>query len=294
MFSWDLIRSFLALARAGTFEGAAQLAGVDHSTLRRRIQSLEQHVGRPVFTRCNGSYVLLPDSAALLEAATAMETSSRRFAEADLHDAPAGKLRVTIIDVFADWLAPAVSAFLAEHPGITLDISTEDHFVDLEREQVDIAIRLARPVRGKGRLRKLADVRFSVFASPAHLARREAAPNPAGEDLLLLGVHFLHRDHDCLAADADWMLQHLPRGRIVCTTDSYMTLRRFCEAGLGLALLPDILGDHTDTLVRLHAVPEATCDLWLVVHTETGSTRRASLFTDFLVRTFKAHERLRA
>jgi DNA-binding transcriptional LysR family regulator len=293
MFSWDLIRSFLALARAGTFEGAAQLVGADHSTLRRRIQSLEQHVGRPLFTRCNGSYLLLPDSAALLEAATAMEMSSRRFAEADLHDAPAGKLRVTIIDVFADWLAPAYAEFLAQHPGITLDVSTEDHFVDLEREQVDIAIRLARPVRGKGRVRKLADVRFSVYAAPAHAARREAAPHPAGDDLLVLGVHFLHRDHDCLAADTDWMLQHLPRGRTVCTTDSYLTLRRFCEAGMGLALLPDILGEKSGALVRLHAVPAATCDLWLVVHPETGSTRRASLFIDFLVRTFKLHEGLR-
>jgi DNA-binding transcriptional LysR family regulator len=293
MFSWDLIRSFLALTRAGTFEGAAQLLGVDHSTLRRRIQLLEQHVGRPLFTRCNGSYVLLPDSAPLLEAATAMEISCRRFAEADLHDAPAGKLRITVIDIFADWLAPACAAFLAQHPGIALDVSTEDHFVDLEREQVDIAIRLARPVRGKGRLRKIADVRFGVYATPAYLAKRETAPNPAGDDLLLLGVHFLHRDHDCLAADADWMVQHLPRGRVVCTTDSYLTLRRFCEAGMGLALLPDILGENNGALVRLHPVPAATCDLWLVVHAETGSTRRASLFIDFLVRTFRLDEALR-
>jgi DNA-binding transcriptional LysR family regulator len=293
MFSWDLIRSFLALTRAGTFEGAAQLLGVDHSTLRRRIQLLEQHVGRPLFTRCNGSYVLLPDSTALLEAATAMEVSCRRFAEADLHDMPAGKVRVTMIDVFADWLAPAYADFLGQYPGITLDISTEDRFVDLEREQVDFAIRLARPMRGKGRMRKLAEVRFGLYAAPAYLSRRKSAPNPEGDDLLLLGVHFLHRDHDCLAADADWMLQHLPQGRVVCTTDNYLTLKRFCEAGMGLALLPDILGDKNSELVRLHPMPAATCDLWLVVHAETGTTRRASLFIDFLVRTFRLHELLR-
>jgi DNA-binding transcriptional LysR family regulator len=293
MFSWDLIRSFLALTRAGTFEGAAQLLNVDHSTLRRRIQSLEQQFGRSLFTRCNGSYVLLPDNAALLEAATAMEALSRRFAEADLHEAPAGKLRVTTIDVFAELLAPAYAEFLSQHPGITLDVTTEDRFVDLEREQVDIAIRLARPVRGKGRLRKLADVRFSVFATPAYLERRAAAANPAGDDLLVLGVHFLHRDHDCLAADTDWMLQHLPGGRVVCTTDSYLALRRFCEAGIGLALLPDILGEKSASLVRLHAVPAATCDLWLVVHAESGATRRATLFIDFLVRTFKLNETFR-
>jgi DNA-binding transcriptional LysR family regulator len=195
--------------------------------------------------------------------------------------------------VFADWLAPAYGEFLSLYPGITLDVTTEDRFVDLEREQVDIAIRLARPMRGKGRMRKLADVRFGVYATPAYLDRRAAAPNPAGDDLLVLGVHFLHRDHDCLAGDADWMLQHLPSGRIVCSTDSYLALRRFCEAGIGLALLPDILGETSDALVRLQAVPAATCDLWLVVHADSGHTRRATLFIDFLVRTFKLNDRFR-
>ena len=287
MFSWDLIRSFLALHRAGTFEGAAQMLGVDHSTVRRRIHALEQQVGRPLFTGNGGAYLPLPESEPLLEAATAMELSSRRFSEGNQPDT-AGELRVTMLDVFATLLAPFFTEFRARHPAIGLDITTEHHFVDLEREQVDVAIRLARPMRGKSRMRKLADIRFGVYAAPAYLARRPAELE-GGDDLLILAVRFLHRDHDMMAGNAAWSLMHMPEGRIAATTDSYLALRSLCEAGMGLALLPELLGEASGELQRVDTAPRATCELWLVLHADTGSTRRAAAFTDFLASTFRQH-----
>ena len=39
---WDHLRFFLVLARAKTLTNAARLIGVEHSTVARRIQALEQ------------------------------------------------------------------------------------------------------------------------------------------------------------------------------------------------------------------------------------------------------------
>jgi len=43
---WDNLRYFLELARAGTLVGAARRLGVDHTTVARRIQALENRWAR--------------------------------------------------------------------------------------------------------------------------------------------------------------------------------------------------------------------------------------------------------
>jgi DNA-binding transcriptional LysR family regulator len=285
MQSWDLIRAFLALHRAGTFEGAAQQLGIDHSTLRRRIQTLEQG-GEAMFMRKDGRYTVLPAMRPMLESALRMEASSRSFFEA-AQPMDSGAIRVTMLDVVAGWLAPDLAAFRALHPNIQLDISTEHHFVDLEREMVDLAIRLARPTRGAGRLRKLAEVSYGVYAAPSYLERRASMAADADHDLLALSLHFTHGDHDFLAGETAWAMERLPPGRIVCGADSYLTLRKFCEAGMGLALMPEILGDESEGLVRLPGAVAGQCDLWLVVHSDTGSSSRVRLFVDFIGQVFR-------
>jgi DNA-binding transcriptional LysR family regulator len=192
-----------------------------------------------------------------------------------------------MIDVVASWLAPDLARFRQLHPEIKLDITTEHHFVDLERELVDVAIRMARPKRGNARMRRLGEIRYAVYGAPSYLARHEAA-GEAGHDLLTLAVHFTHQDHEFLESEPDWMLQYLPPGRAVCGTDSYLQLRRYCEAGMGLTLLPDILGDESECLVRLGGGPAAVCDLWLMVHSDTGATHRVRQFVDFMADTFRS------
>ena len=48
---WDHLRYFFALAQTGTLVGAARTLGVEHTTVARRIQALEQQLGHPVFVR---------------------------------------------------------------------------------------------------------------------------------------------------------------------------------------------------------------------------------------------------
>ena len=57
--------------------------------------------------------------------------------------APRGLLRVSAARNFGEMiLAPAIFAFLAEHPEVTLDLRLEDRFVDLVDEGIDVALRI--------------------------------------------------------------------------------------------------------------------------------------------------------
>lgn len=280
--NWDLIRAFLALHHAGTFEGAAQMLSIDHSTMRRRIQTLEIELGSTLFVRNDGRYSVRPSKRHLLDSATRMQVSSHNFFK-DLDGSGSGTVRVTMMDVFAGWLASDLQRFHRNHPNILLDITTEHYFVDLEREMVDVAIRLARPTKGASRLRKLCEVGYGVYASPEYAARRTMRPAGSGDDLLTLSVHYLHRDHEFLAGETNWMLERLPHGNVVGSTDSYLALKHYCEAGMGLALLPEVLVDPEGGLVRVDdRATQPSCDLWLVINAETASTQRVRAFVDFI------------
>ena len=285
MRSWDHIRAFLALHRAGTFDGAAQLLAVDDSTLRRRVQALEEQLGTSLFTRQDGCYKVIPTMNSLLEAAMRMEAFSRDFFEG-LEDAGIGSVRITTLDFVAAWLAPDLALFRTLHPNIQLEVGTEQHFVDLEREMVDVAIRMARPTRGDSRLRKLGEVEYGVYASPDYLDRRGLDGEQA-DDLLTLKTHFIHRDHDFIEGESQWMLERLPAGRVVSSTDSYFVLRELCEAGMGLALIPRMLGDASIKLRHIEGYPRATCDIWSVAHADTGPTPRVRLFLTFIQDVFR-------
>lgn len=287
MQSWDQIRAFLALHRAGTFDGAAQLLKVNDSTLRRQIHALEAQLGSSLFTRQRGVYRLIATMNPLLDAALRMEACARTFLEG-LEDPGIGGIRLTTLDFVAAWLAPDLALFRELHPLIKLEVGTEQHFVDLERDMVDIAIRMARPTRGDSRLRKLGELEYGIFASPDYIARHGGGDPAALHDLLTLKTHFIHQDHDFIEGESQWMLERLPKGRIVSSTDSYFVLRELCEAGMGLALIPRILGDASTSLKRLECQMPAMCDVWSVVHADTGSTPRVRLFLGFIRDVFRS------
>ena len=58
MFAWDDLRVFLAIARGGSLSAAARSLGVNHSTVFRRINSLEERLQVRLFERSRKGYTL--------------------------------------------------------------------------------------------------------------------------------------------------------------------------------------------------------------------------------------------
>ena len=56
--NWDDLRFFLALARTGKLIGAGAMLDVDHTTVRRRIMTLEETLGETLFARSPKGYAL--------------------------------------------------------------------------------------------------------------------------------------------------------------------------------------------------------------------------------------------
>src|SRR5437764_10909486 len=65
-FDWEDIRYFLALARHGSLSAAARDLHVTHATVSRRITSLEELLGGPLFERRADGYALTSQGQELL------------------------------------------------------------------------------------------------------------------------------------------------------------------------------------------------------------------------------------
>jgi len=140
--SLNAMRAFEAAARHLSFTRAAQELHVTQAAVSHQIKSLEETLGVPVFRRLNRALMLTDAGQALFpavnEALDIMATAVDR-----LHrDDRTGELTVTTMDSFAvTWLVPRLGRFRKAHAEIDLRITTSDHSIDFDRENVDLAIR---------------------------------------------------------------------------------------------------------------------------------------------------------
>lgn len=264
---WDLIRAFLALERHGDYAIAAEMEGIDDSTLRRRIRALEQHMGRTLFVRVDRGWKAASDQHELVQAALRMEEAARSFSRT--RQEGSGVIRITVLDAFAQRLSDVFGKFRQKYPRLVLDITTETHFVDLEKDQVDIAIRLARPLHAVSslRIRKLGDVRVNAYASRTYLQQLADAgerPHTAALRQLAMNLRFSHGDHNFAYGDLDAEDFGL-HGEVVTWSDSFLVLARMCELGHGVAIMPTILArDYAGLEPVCPDRPDAQAELWMI------------------------------
>src|SRR5688500_2149811 len=76
MFNWDDLRSFIEVTRTKSLSGAAGKLGVNHTTVARRIQSLEESLAVQLFDKTPTGYVLTEAGSQLLNLAEQIETTA--------------------------------------------------------------------------------------------------------------------------------------------------------------------------------------------------------------------------
>lgn len=138
----DLIEGFEAAARNLSFTKAAAELNLTQSAVSRQIKSLEEWLGVPLFERRTRSLALTRQGETLYREVPgilrAVEEVSHRIRQETL----TRTLTVTTTASFASlWLIPRLPGFTRVHPEVDVRISASNTMVDLERNNVEIAIR---------------------------------------------------------------------------------------------------------------------------------------------------------
>jgi DNA-binding transcriptional LysR family regulator len=279
---WDHLRVFLTVARTRHVAAAARLLQVEHSTVSRRIASLERQLGAPIFYRTAAGYLLTPMGEGILTNAEAMERAAVTIgARAREHvGRPAGRVRLAIAPEFAsDWLAPRMPEFRARYADIELQVLVGTRTLDLSRGEAELALHTPRPHQVGLVTVRVAHTTTALFASKAFVGRRELrirdAESVSGVPLMIYTpqLHLLQR--------AAWFQPVLAAATIVLTTNGTHALLAAARAGAGVAVLPQFVARNYDDLVRV-SENVADHDVWLTTHPEFRRDPKVRATADFL------------
>ncbi|MEP3049374.1 MAG: LysR substrate-binding domain-containing protein [Roseibium sp.] len=150
----DLLRTFVAVAQAGSVTDGAQQIHRSQSATSLQIKRLESILGLEVFERHGRGVVLSETGRRLLpianEVTARLDAALRDFS----HDAISGKLRFGIPDDHGKArLAQIIASFSRQHPSVELDVTCamSSGFPEaLEKGQMDLAVyEVEHPVPGE-------------------------------------------------------------------------------------------------------------------------------------------------
>lgn len=294
----DATRAFVAVAKAGSFRGAARNLGVPLSTLSDRVAALERNLGVALLVRTTRKLALTDAGrtfhAEAGRALALLQEASERVAS--LREQPSGLLRLTAPADFAcAELTSAIAAYRARCPNVEVRTHLTNRFVDLITEGYDIAIRGGHLADSGLIAKRVGAGSLVLVASHGYLAATPALRHPRElSRQVCIGFHNEERDNQ----EVVWRLQSASGARfdvhpqLAVTSTSLAMVSEHVRQGLGIALLPwHLVGDdlRRESLVRV--LPQ-----WAVapvpVHIVYPALRVPSLKVQYMVEML--HERLRS
>lgn len=263
----DALMTFLTVARLGRYTAAADVLGVNHSTVSRRIAALESAMGGRVLVRTTGGWEVTALGRRAVGIAERIEGSLRDLVEGGGQDAVHGMVRVSAPDGFtATFLAPAMTALRRTHPHLAIELLSATQRVRQNRSGVDLEIVVGRPQVLRAYATAVCSYALRLYATPGYLAAY-GAPGAVSD---LAGHPLIYYVESSLQVDElDRALQELPDSPPSLRSTSVFAHVEATAAGAGIGLLPDFLGDADPRLVRvLDGAYEHPLAYWAVARDE--------------------------
>ncbi|MBA2962044.1 MULTISPECIES: LysR substrate-binding domain-containing protein [Ramlibacter] len=147
----DLLQAFEAAARHLSFTRAGTELALSQPAISRQIQQLEASLGTPLFERRHRALVLT-EAGRVMQRAVDDSLERLRDAAARVRGSAApSQVAITCTPGFASfWLIPRLPRFTAAFPAVDVRISASLAIVDLERSDVDFAVRFVPIEQGRG------------------------------------------------------------------------------------------------------------------------------------------------
>ena len=131
---WDDLRFFLAVSERGSISAAAKLLNVNHSTVLRRLASLEKRLGSRLFDRLPDGYEMTAQGEELRNqlrgVSEQIESAQRSLSGRDL--SLSGAIRITTTDtLMRGLLMPYLAEFHDLNPATQMEIVINNTFLSL-------------------------------------------------------------------------------------------------------------------------------------------------------------------
>ncbi|MBY5544238.1 LysR family transcriptional regulator [Rhizobium leguminosarum] len=240
----ERLTGLIAFARAGSmgsYTAAAHSLAVSPSAVSKSIQRLEQRLGVSLFTRTTRSLTLTPEGRELHDRALKLLQDAEAIEQTAMaaRSEPSGTLRVAaslLIGVHV--IAPALPAFRALYPKVSVDLRLSDQYLDMIEQGIDVAVRIGDPADSRLLSRRLAPYRLCAFASPAYLAARGIPTHPEeleGHETVSLRYQSTGQTFRWPFKIGDRTIEILPRSKLIVDASDALVEMLAAGGGIGVA-----------------------------------------------------------
>lgn len=279
---WDDVRLFLRCVESGSIRRAAEGLGLNASTVARRLDGLERHLGYRLFTRVTGGLMITAEGRSLTESARAMERSFfdlYRRMEGPRSD-HRGTVRVSITEGLGTfWVMPLLVEFTRQHPSLIIDLNCAVENADVLKCEADLSIQFIRPEAPDQMVVRLGRLHAYPFAAKSY-AERYGLPTNKQEMLE-------HRLVDqggkqmVRGAWANYLNIDDVEGIVGIRSNSSSAVFYAVEKGAGIGALPSYALALEAPVIPVDIGVEHPIDIWLTYHPDARKTKRVSHVIDW-------------
>lgn len=283
--SWDDYRFFLSVARTGQLSLAGKQLGVDHTTVARRIKSLEGALNSKLFDRSPRGYALTRAGERLVPMAESIEknTAHARDNIGGQQEELSGRIRIGVPEgVGAFIVVKAAQELCEKYPKLRVELLALPQRFSLSKREVDFAITVSTPGSGRLKVRKISDYTLHVYGTKEYLANQPPVRNI--EDLKRLrGIAYVpdlifDKQLDYIPLVDPELVPHLT------STSVHVQLHAVLNNG-GVCILHDFMAERYDNLVRvLEKDVSFNRTFWLIVHEDYASIERIRVCSSLIVK----------
>ncbi|MBE0365041.1 hypothetical protein PULV_a3349 [Pseudoalteromonas ulvae UL12] len=281
--SWDDYRIAYQVALDGSLSKAAISLNINHSTVLRHINRLEEHLKVTLFIRHQRGYQLTDAGFVLLNK---MPTFESNFAQ--LHNLLneceheiRGKLRITTVLTYSTELNPALKAFIEAHPHLRIEIIATDEIVPLKSGSVHVSIRIGKKPSEPDIIAKhLADIEIGYYAAQTYIDKHGTPSQP---DEFQNHAWVLPSGGKRAIPFVDYINQHIKEDNIIYQSNHFPDVHQAVIDGFGIGPLDKkqtILHPHLQPIQSINLAPAES--VWFVYHRDLKHSHRVKLLYQFL------------
>ncbi len=276
--NWHDLSVVLAVAREGSFTGAAKVLKVAHTTIGRRISDIEEKIDAKLFMRTKSTCIPTDNCQEIIASIERMETEAisigAHFQNYD--EAPRGMVKIATMPWIIQYIiAPALPSLTAAYPGIEIQFISGARARSITAHETDISLRFELPPRDKEKSLELAQIPYSIYATDVEAPEK-----------LKWATYWV----DSLNSHPNRWLQ-TKKGvteEIGFRANDAALVMAVIRSGVARGLIPDLLGDKETNLVRLSGpAPEIVRTMYLIYHPDMRYLARINAVISWLEGVFK-------
>lgn len=275
--NWEDLRYILAVARGGTVLAAAKSLSVSPTTMSRRLRSLEEDLGTNLFDKFKHGAVLSEAGEKVVAVAEQVEHVTDQL-DAEIHGLDqrlVGAIRVTSVDFMLQTWVSDFAAFRDRYPDVDLELTSTMSVVNLTQREADVALRVAATAPEHLLGKKYAEFMYAVYGS-------EDLVDEIGADAPYSAYPWLSWDLAVARSTDQWIAENAGGAPIKMRFGQMSVMVSALEAGVGLSIMPCVLGDANPRLRRVGDYLEGGLYLWVLTHPQLRGSARITAFIRYV------------